>query len=80
MSTAVDCSVSSGLPGELADGEAEAVGGGQGEPRPVDLHADAGEHRQRVVATSGHRDLRDGRRQLLGATVPASCGIAGSCG
>ena len=66
MSTAVDCSVSSGCHVQLADGEAEAVGGGQGEPRPVDLHADAGEHRQRVVAAGGHRDLRDGGRQLLG--------------
>ena len=47
------------LPGQLADREPVAVGGGQPQLVALDLEPDAGEHRQRVVTAGGHRHLRD---------------------
>ena len=55
---------SPGFQRQLADGEPVAVGGGEGELVAVDLEPDAGEHRQRVVAAGGDRDLGDGGREL----------------
>ena len=66
---------------QLAYGQPVAVGRGQGQPVAVDLDPDAGEHRQRVVAAGGDRDLRDGRGERVGSRqCPEAAGISGSVG
>src|SRR5699024_11114345 len=48
-----------GLPGELAHGEAIAVGREEGDLLALDLDADSGEDRERVAAIGGDLDLLD---------------------
>ena len=42
-----------------------AVGGQQRKGVAVDLHPDAGEHREQLVAAGGHHDLGDGTGEIL---------------
>ena len=59
-----------GLPGQRAHREPVAVGRGQGDLVALDLHADAGEHGQGVVATGGERDLRHGSAEDVALQGP----------
>ena len=70
----------SGCQLQLPDGQAVAVGRGQRDRVALDLHADAGEHRQRVVPAGGHGDLADGRGEHVAAHRPAAGGMVGSDG
>ena len=58
-SAVADRSDCSRLPRQRADREPVAVGRGEGELVALDLHPDAGEHRQRVVPAGGERHLGD---------------------
>ena len=62
------------LPGELAHREAESVGRGEHHSIAIDLDPDAGQHRQRVVATGCHRHLPDGLGELVGRHGPVCSG------
>ena len=50
---------------DIGHGQAEAVGGGEGEPRAVALHVDAGQHRPRIIAGGGELHPFDGPAERL---------------
>jgi len=63
------------LPSGHAPRENGAIAGLSTARFPGPLHADAGKHRQRVLATCATAEASSSA-----ATLPASWGIAGNCG
>ncbi len=65
---------------ELAVREPEPVGGEQRDRRAGDLEANAGQHRQHVVAAGGRDRLGHGVRELVGRHGAGGAGMSGRVG